>query len=108
VPSYLIQVAYTPEAWATMIKEPQNRLEAVRPAVERLGGTFEQAWLTFGEYDLVGVVDMPANTDAAAFAIAVVAGGACKAFKTTPLLSVDEGLEAMRKAQGAGYRRPGG
>jgi len=31
-----------------------------------------------------------------------------KAFKTTPLLSVEEGVEAMRKAQGAGYRRPGG
>jgi len=31
-----------------------------------------------------------------------------KAFKTTPLLSVEEGVEAMRKAQGAGYRPPGG
>ena len=108
MPSYLIQVAYTPESWAAMIKAPQNRLEAVRPVVEKLGGRFEQAWLTFGEYDLVGVVDMPDNTDAAAFAIAVAAGGGCKAFKTTPLLSVDEGIEAMQKAQGAGYRRPGG
>jgi hypothetical protein len=31
-----------------------------------------------------------------------------KTIKTTPLLSMDEGIEAMRKAQGAGYRRPGG
>jgi hypothetical protein len=54
------------------------------------------------------VVEMPENTDAAAFAMAVAAGGAAKAFKTTPLLSVEEGVEAMRKAQGAGYRRPGG
>ena len=38
----------------------------------------------------------------------VAAGGAVKAFKTTPLLSVAEGVEAMRKAQGAGYRRPAG
>jgi uncharacterized protein with GYD domain len=106
--SYLIQVAYTPESWAAMIKEPQNRLEAVRPVVEKLGGKFEQAWLTFGDYDLVGVVDMPDNTDAAAFAIAVSAGGGCKAFKTTPLLNVGEGIEAMKKAQGVGYRRPGG
>ncbi len=108
VPSYLIQVAYTPDAWAAMVNQPQNRLEAVRPVVEKLGGRFEHAWLAFGEYDIVGVVEMPENTDAAAFSMAVAAGGAVKAFKTTPLLSVEEGVEAMRKAQAAGYRRPGG
>jgi uncharacterized protein with GYD domain len=106
--TYLIEVAYTPEAWAAMVKQPQNRLEAVRPVVEKLGGRFEHAWLAFGEYDIVGVVELPDNTDAAAFAMAVYAGGAVKAFKTTPLLSVEEGVEAMRKAQEAGYRRPGG
>lgn len=106
MPSYLVQVAYTPEAWAAMVKKPQSRLEAVRPAVEKLGGKFEQAWFSFGDYDLVGVVEMPANTDAAAFAVAVAAGGACKAFKTTPLLSMQEGVEAMTKAQGTGYHRP--
>jgi uncharacterized protein with GYD domain len=108
VPSYLIQVAYTPDAWAAMVKQPQNRLEAVRPVVEKLGGKFEHAWLAFGEYDIIGVVELPDNTNAAAFAMAAAAGGALKAFKTTPLLSVDEGVEAMRKAQGAGYRPPGG
>ena len=108
MPSYLIQVAYTPDAWAAMVKAPQNRLEAVRPVVEKLGGKFEHVWLAFGEYDIVGVVEMPENTDAAAFAMATAAGGGLKAFKTTPLLSVEEGLEAMRKAQEAGYRPPGG
>ena len=50
VSTYLIEVAYTPEAWAAMVKQPQNRLEAVRPVVEKLGGRFEHAWLAFGEY----------------------------------------------------------
>jgi uncharacterized protein with GYD domain len=108
VPSYLIQLAYTPDAWAAMVKQPQNRLEAVRPVVEKLGGKFEHAWLAFGEYDIVGVVELPENTDAAAFSMAIAAGGAAKAFKTTPLMSVEEGVEAMRKAQETGYRRPGG
>jgi hypothetical protein len=30
-----------------------------------------------------------------------------KAFKTTALLTMEEGLEAMRKASQAGYRPPG-
>jgi uncharacterized protein with GYD domain len=91
-----------------MVKQPQNRLEAVRPVIEKLGGKFEHAWLAFGEYDIVSVVELPENTDAAAFAMAASAGGAIKALKTTPLLSAEEGVEAMRKAQGAGYRPPGG
>ena len=106
--SYLIEVAYTPEAWAAMVKQPQNRLEAVRPVVEKLGGKFEHAWLAFGEYDIVGVVELPENTDAAAFAMAVYAGGAVKAFKTTPLLSVAKESRPCARRKGPGYRRPGG
>jgi len=49
-------------------------------------------------------VDFPDNTSAAAFAMAVGGGGSCKSVKTTPLLSVDEGLAAMKKAGGAGYK----
>ena len=108
MPFYLVQAAYTPDAWAAMVKQPQNRLEVVRPVVEKLGGKFEHVWLAFGEYDIVGVIAMPENTDAAAFVMAAAAGGALKAFKTTPLLSIEEGVEAMRKAQAAGYRPPGG
>src|SRR5579864_9030944 len=88
---YLIQVAYTPEAWAAMIKKPQNRLDAVAPVAKKLGGKFEQAWMAFGEYDIIGIVEMPDNTDAAAFSIAVAAGGACKAVRTTPLISIEDG-----------------
>ncbi len=41
MPQYLLQIAYTPKAWASLIKSPQNRLEAVRPAVEKLSGKLE-------------------------------------------------------------------
>src|SRR5947209_5426191 len=106
--SYLFQVAYTPEAWGAMLKSPQNRVEAVRPAIEKLGGRIEGGWLSFGEYDIVIVAQMPDNASAAGFAIAVSAGGAVKAVKTTPLMSAEEGQEAMRKATGSGYRPPTG
>jgi hypothetical protein len=42
----------------------------------------------------------------AAFALAAAAGGALKAVKTTPLMTIEEGIEAMRKASGTGYRPP--
>jgi uncharacterized protein with GYD domain len=79
----------------------------VRAVVEKLGGTVEQSWMTFGDYDTMVVVGMPDNASAAAFSIAVSGGGSCKAIKTTPLLSIEEGVEAMRKAAKCGYRPVG-
>jgi len=87
-----------------LLKKPQNRVEAVRPAVEKLGGKIESAYLSFGEYDVVVVVEMPDSVSAAALSMAFAAGGACKAVKTTPLLTIDEGVEAMKKAGKSGYK----
>ena len=88
--------------------DPQNRLDAVRPAVEKLGGKIDSGWFAFGEYDLISIVQMPDNVSAAAFSLAATAGGAIKAIKTTPLLTLEEGMEAMKKATGTGYKPPQG
>jgi uncharacterized protein with GYD domain len=103
---FALQVAYTPEAWSTLVKNPQNRIDVVRPVIEGLGGHVEGAWFQFGEYDILLVAQMPDNVSAAAFSMAVSAGGSCKSVKTTPLMTVEEGVQAMRKASGAGYRPP--
>jgi uncharacterized protein with GYD domain len=104
MPHYLIQAAYTPEGWAALVKTPQNRVEAIRPSIEKLGGKIEGAWFTFGDYDIIVVVQMPDNVSAAGIAMAFAAGGACKSVKTTPLLTIEEGVEAMKKAGKTGYR----
>jgi uncharacterized protein with GYD domain len=103
---YLFQVAYTGEGWRTQVQNPQNVLERVRPTLERLGGRAEAVYYAFGEYDLVAIVEFPDNESAAAYALAATAGGAVKAFKTTPLMSIDEGVRAMGRAGEAGYRPP--
>src|SRR6476619_6047403 len=104
MPHYLQQIAYSIEGWKTLVKKPQNRIEAVRPAIEKLGGKIENAWFAFGDYDVVLIIQMPSNVDAGAIAMAFAAGGACKSVKTTPLLTADEAVEAMKKASSAGYR----
>ena len=103
---YLLQVAYTSEAWSNMLKHPEDRIAVVSKVVQNLGGSVVGGWLSFGDYDTVAVLQLPDNTSAAAFAMAVAAGGACKSVKTTPLLSVEEGLEAERKAAKSGYTPP--
>ena len=89
MPYYMLQATYSPQAWSGMVKSPQNRLDAVRPVVEKLGGKIEGGWLAFGEYDIVLVCQLPDNVSAAAFSMAI-----------------DEAMEAMRKASGVGYRPP--
>jgi uncharacterized protein with GYD domain len=104
---YLIEVGYTPEAWKGLLKKPEDRTKAIRPVIEKLGGSLDGAWFTFGDYDLVLIVQMPDNVSAAAFSLAAAAGGALRTIKTTPLLEITEGLGAMKLAAHAGYRPPG-
>jgi len=99
MPLYMLQVAYTPEAWDTLIKKPQDRIEAVTPAIRKLGGRIIDGYFAFGEYDLVAIVNMPDNVTAAAFSISAAAGGAVKPLKTSPLMSRAEGVKAMRTAK---------
>jgi uncharacterized protein with GYD domain len=104
MPYYLQQVAYSIEGWNALLKKPQDRIEAVRPTIEKLWGKIENAFFTFGDYDIVLIVQMPTNVDVTAIAMAFAAGGACKSVKTTPLLTIDEAVEAMKKAAGSRYR----
>jgi uncharacterized protein with GYD domain len=101
---YLLQISYVPETWAALVSNPQDRLEAVRAPIEKLGGKAERMWFAFGEYDIVGILNMPDNVAAAAISIAFSAGGACKNVKTTPLMSSQEAIEAMQRAGQCGYK----
>ena len=99
MPYYMLQAAYTAEAWAGMVKHPQKRLDAVRPVIEKLGGTIERSWLASGEYDIVLVCQLPSNVSEEAFSLAASAGGAVKAVKTTPLMAIDEAMRGNAESQ---------
>ena len=104
MPVYLHQVAYSREGWQALLAEPQDRIEAVRPAVAKLGGQIKNAWFAFGEYDVVLITEMPDNVSAAAISMAFAGGGGCKSVQTTPLMSTEQAINAMRKASESGYR----
>jgi uncharacterized protein with GYD domain len=106
MPHFLTQVAYNEQAWQSLVSNPQNRLDAIRPVVEKLGGRVVSAYFAFGDYDFVLITELPDNATAAALAISASAGGACKSVKTTPLMEAAEGLDALRKAANSGYRAP--
>jgi uncharacterized protein with GYD domain len=104
MPSYLVQGSYTIEALQTLMKSPQSRTEVVRKAIEKLGGKLIGLWLSFGDQDIVTIMEMPDNISAAAISLAIASGGALKSTKTTPLLTVEEGIAALKKASTSGYK----
>ena len=103
---YMVQASYSVTATAAMIKNPQDRGAAVKPLIERMGGKLHGAWLSFGEYDIVVIAEVPDNVSAAALAMAVGASGGMSAYRTTPLLTMAESIEAMSKAGGVKYKPP--
>ena len=102
--SYLVQVSYSVEALASLIKNPENRTETVRKSVKKLGGKLIGFWLAFGDYDVVTIVELPDSVSAAAMAFAVGGSGTAKSIKTTPLLSMDDGVAALKKAGASSYK----
>ena len=107
MPFYLMRFSYTPEAWARLIKKPEDRREVARSVVEKLGGKLHGFWYSFGQQDGFVLIEAPDNVSAAAFSVGISAGGALRSAETTALLTVEETIEMLEKAQGLPYRPPG-
>ena len=105
MPKYLIEASYTSEG----VKGIQSaggsaRREAVKSAVEGVGGSLESFYFGFGDSDAYVTVDLPDNQAATAVALTVnAAGGAV--VKTTVLLTPEE-VDAAAQ-QSVDYRPPG-
>ena len=104
---YLTRFSYTPETWARMIQNPEDRRDAARAYIESVGGKLHGFWYAFGEFDGYNLWEAPDNVSIAAVVLAIGGGGALSKIETIPLLTVEETLEALGRAQSIGYRKPG-
>ena len=104
---YLTKFSYTPETWARLIKNPEDRRAAAQSYIESVGGKLLGFWYAFGAHDGYNLWEAPDNVSVAAVAVAIGSGGALSSIETTVLLTVEETLDALRKAQQIQYRAPG-
>jgi uncharacterized protein with GYD domain len=107
VPLYLTKFSYTPETWARLTANPEDRRKAAQTYIESVGGKLHGFWYAFGTHDGYNLWEAPDNVSMAAVALAITGGGALSSFDTTVLLSVEETIAALQKASQIGYRRPG-
>ena len=108
MPHFLVQGSYTAEAWAKMCHTPEDREKLYSGLIEKAGGKLKAFYFAFGEDDVVAIYEAPDMTTAAALALAVGSVGHLRSFRTTPLVTNQEGMEAMKKAGGWKYRGPKG
>jgi uncharacterized protein with GYD domain len=102
---YMYQASYTAKSMAAQLNEPKDPAEAIRPALEDVGGKLVVAGFPFGEYDVLVVYEAPDDVTAASVAMAVAAAGEVKTAKTTRLLSGQEWLESLRKRRVVNVRK---
>jgi uncharacterized protein with GYD domain len=107
MPMYLTRFRYTPETWAMMIADPEDRRKAAQAYIESVGGRMHGFWYAFGEHDGINIWEAPDNVSMAAVTLAIGGGGALASIETTVLLTVEETLEALQRAQTVGYQAPG-
>ena len=103
---YLLQASYTSQTIGDLVANPQDRSVPLRALIEQAGGTLHSFYYAFGDYDIVGIAEVPDNVTMAALAMAVGAGGALREFKTTVLIPMSDAVDAMRRASTVGYRPP--
>ncbi|MBS1253014.1 MAG: hypothetical protein MAG451_02059 [Anaerolineales bacterium] len=106
MPLYMTQFSYTSEAWASLLKNPEDRFALLERLVEEMGGRLISAYYCFGEYDGVLIYEHSDNTTAMAGVLAAIAPGHVKATKTTVLFAIEDALEAIGEASELTYRGP--
>lgn len=107
MPLYLSRFSYTPATWARMIGHPEDRRTAAQDYIESAGGKLHGFWYAFGADDGFTLWEAPDNVSMAAVALAISGGGALSSFETTVLLTVEETIDALRKAEEIQYQAPG-
>ena len=106
MPLYLSRFRYTPETWARLISKPEDRRKAAQTYIESVGGKLQGFWYAFGTHDGYTLWEAPDNVSMAAVALAIGGGGALSSIETTVLMSVDDTMDALRKAGEVQYRPP--
>ncbi len=102
--------SYSTASIKGMVENPQNRRAAAEKIFAAAGGSVDEMYFCFGDYDGVVLATFPSDIDAASAILAVGASGAFSDIKTSTLISMEDGVNAMEKANAiaSAYAPPSG
>ncbi len=101
---FMYQFKYTPAAWASFAKKPEDRRPLVDELLKKLGGKLLAVYYMFGEWDGLVIYEAPNEITAMAAVVAIIAPGHLEATKTTVLFTIDDVIKAMNMASAQTFR----
>jgi uncharacterized protein with GYD domain len=105
---YLIEHIPVPQAAAVVIKNPQDRTEAIRTIFESVGGKLEHYYIAFSEGTIYLLGELPDEESLAAIMTSLWASGVSMSLKAKAIVTATEAVDVFKKAGTVGYRPPAG
>ena len=106
---YLARAKISKDMITALVSRPEDRLVATTRFLQQIGGRLHNYFFSFGQYDIVLLFELPDNVSAASLAMTLSAAGSVTEIETTPLLTMEEAVAAMKSAgQGTGVYVPPG
>ena len=106
MPLYMTEFSYTPEAWARLAKNPQDRAAAFGELLDRAGGKLVNFFYSYGERDGVAIFEVPDEGVAYGVTVAALTPGHLRDIRTIRLFTTDETMEVLRTAGALPYQAP--
>ncbi|MEZ5817413.1 MAG: GYD domain-containing protein [Hyphomicrobiaceae bacterium] len=96
---FLLRWQFSSDTAKKLVSNPQDRTGPARELIEGFGGKLQSYYFALGEYDGIGIVEMPDTVSATAASMLAASTGAFSRFETTQLVTAQEAEAAMKKAQ---------
>jgi uncharacterized protein with GYD domain len=103
MPLFCHEVSYTTDAYAALLRNPQNGFDAIRTPIEGLGGKIHASFVASGPFDVLAISEFPSEISTAAISVAFSTGGAVARILTTPLLASAQTVSALVHAAASNY-----
>ena len=104
MPTFMYQFKYTPAAWASLVKKPEDRGAVVDDLLKGLGGRLISIYYSFGEWDGMVIFEAPDEVTAMTAVVTILTPGHLEATKTTVLFTMQDMINATRRAAKLRFR----
>ena len=110
MPHFMLKVKFSAESIKGLVAKPQDRRKAAEAAMAAVGARLKDYYFAFGDADVIVIYEAPDATSAASLAMTLGASGTAASAETVALLTMEEGMEAMRKSAKTlkGFKPPAG
>lgn len=95
---YLARAKLSQQFMNALVERPEDRFVKTTKLLKSIGGRLHYYFFTFGQYDIVLIYELPDNIAAASLSMVLSAAGTVTEVETTPLLTMEEAIDAMRAA----------